>query len=378
MIFRITSILIFFLSAICSAAYRDATAYGAKGDKVTDDYPSIQAALIATKEGDIFRLPRYPGGQPRTYRISRGLVHTASRTQLLFNGNTLLLDTAQYPFNTHLTITSPIAREPIYWEENIKAGWYTPPFDHRPAFIGLGTDPFDPAEEFYQVFLNTKSTSVYLNKEIIGKRHSISPLKHITEDVVIKDFRADHTDTAIPDVNISFYRVRSVQLDGLTGRTTIGVSLADVQNALLSRIDVDLSDLRSRGHTASNRAISIWGSKDIRITDLTLRGDRSGGIMVENQSEAIQFDSVKASFTSNKDWFGDAIPLFMIVGNSQVKIKKVYMESNSLVYPNDRGGQDTPLPEWESLRIGKGWPTLVWELERQGKAPWGISEWESE
>jgi hypothetical protein len=349
------------------AATRDVSKYGAVGDGVVDDKAAFHAAAAAMRDGDTFLLTA-----GKKFRTTEGVVLRGLRDITVQGSDSpWVLDTSAYPKNTHLTITSaPEAEQTLHaWEEEIKAGWYVPPKTARPAYLLLGKDPFDSAEEHYGVILDRNAKAVLVPYDIVGRKHRIVALTtNVSERVTVRNFHSEVGRNQVVDGNVVFWRMRHARLQGLRGRVTGGVWFAEVEGGIAEDVEVDLVD--HPDHTADNRAVSLWGSRSISIRGVKLRGDRSGGIMVENWCRDVVFDNVTANFSSDQDWFGDATPLFLWNGGSEGEIKRVKISSNSLVYPLDRGGQDTPLPRWALLEVGGGWLHLVEEWERQGWQAW--------
>jgi hypothetical protein len=277
--------------------------YGAAGDGVTNDAPSIYAAIAVATKGDTLVF------QNKVYLVDEGIEINKS-INLRMNGGTLLLN-GGFPDNDTLVYRSPIGPSLADWTEAIPANTNVLNVAISPAtlpvgtmiFIGLGTDAEDADEEDYStvcMVMANDGAAITIDCVIPyaitqGVRpHQIFEVLEMVENVTIQDLNLDFVDGIIPSINFWIERCRNVIVENLGGRFTIGFTINDCSNVTLVNISAELVKTGSLG----DRVGTFWQCEDILVDNVKVHCvDDAAIFFLESRSRHIRIRNILFSST---------------------------------------------------------------------------------
>lgn len=276
------------------------TAFGAKGDGVTDDSRAIQAAIDAAPAGATVNF------FPARYRLTRGLMVTKQLT-LIGNGSTLILDNPDVIRMRQISVVSPLSTTSNVWKQPVAAGQDTfsvsiPQSELNAGdmvFIELGTDPYDPYmpnfSSIVKVIENTGS-SVMIDRQIPygiepGTLHNrMRRVLNFVEGAGIKGFQFDHTAGTVPDSAVWVQGARNVQVENISGRSPILAVVIESQDVTLRNLSADVT----YSHQQAGRLLSLWQTDRIQMFDARVRAEMDAPVVfLESWSRDTTIDGLQ-------------------------------------------------------------------------------------
>jgi hypothetical protein len=350
---------------------RTVASFGAIGDSVHDDYPAIQTGLDKLQRGDTLTF-----AGTKTYRLSKGLMSYQSDIQIQGNGATLLLDTSNYPDNTHLRILSKIFwQAPTEgWSQHITEGWFTlVSMIMKWTWIALGTDPFDGNEEHYGQLIAPGTTRIYIPHDINGTDHKLYTVQRLCERVTVSGFRLKTMPGKVADMNLCIDTANLVNVTGIRGNVTIGIQLINACYVNIQDVVVNLTYL----HMAAGRALSAWQSRYVNVRDMMWTGNRdpiakqgADGVFMESWCHDFNFANVSVTREVPNLGWGSNFPIYFVTGGCvdvTCEHTTIYEHPTTQAYLYDSGGApDQHEPRFDTVEIMSGRMEQYDEYIRQG------------
>ena len=279
--------------------------FGAVGDGRADDAPALQRAIDSAPAGAVLRL------DPLVYRLSAGLV-IQKPIVLDGNGATLLLDTSDWPKNNAITIMSRLSATTQTFEQQIVAGQSTFQVSASglrvgdDVFLELGQDEHDGSEQHFASLARVVArtdTSVTLDVQApydiragrLGNR--ITRVDSLAQDVAVRNVRFDNPPGRVIDASVSIFAARNVLIDGVRGRFTNLLNVADSQGVTLRDVRGELH----RDHPAAGRLVTAWQSEAVLVADARVSTNADAPVVfAESHNRGLVLRDVQI------DWLHDA------------------------------------------------------------------------
>jgi hypothetical protein len=315
-----------------------------------DSSATLQAIIDALPVGASLKLE--PG---KHYRLTKYL-RISKTMELDGQGAWLLLDhRGAWPNNYGIIVGPPPSGDiplwlgkPVEWEATLKRGdtnlGVSSPWSH--AYVHLGTDPHDPAEEHYG-FIVERGVVPPLPLDIAGRKHKLYPLAGTPDGTVIRDINF-RTLSGQTDINIWVYLSRRCEVHNIGGQLSVPLGIGPVADGFRAS---GITGHVAAEHGAGGRVLVAGQTRGIWVSDVDVTYDLlTTAAFFENWADGVSLErwKLRGKVARNPLTYfdGSNLPVFEAKGGSKnIVINDVEIDGLSPVYLFDTGGWS---PGWDN------------------------------